>query len=56
MALGALQFAMAAVDAGQVTNRGVLDHELRRIEVFSQSGFDIEELPPPKIVLEMLLE
>ena len=56
MPADALQLAVAAVNAGQIADRGVLEHNLRRIVVLLQAPLDFEQLPAPIIVLEVLLE
>lgn len=47
---------MAAVDAGQIADRGVLDDELRGVIVLLEARLDVEELTPPLVVLQMFFQ
>jgi hypothetical protein len=52
----ALELAMAAVDAGQIADRGIFENKLGGILALRQARFDREQLPTPFIILQMLLE
>jgi hypothetical protein len=55
MAADPLELPVAAVDAGQVADRGVLDHDLGRIGVLLQPALNLQQLAAPLLVLEVLL-
>jgi hypothetical protein len=56
MAPRALQFAMAAMDAGKITNGCVFNHQLRGVRTLSQAAFNVEELPASGIIFQMPFE
>jgi hypothetical protein len=52
----ALEFAMAAVDTGEIADRGIFQNQLRRIFPLGQTRFYRQQLPAALVVLQMLLE
>jgi hypothetical protein len=53
MAPAALQFAMAAMDAGEITDGSILNHKLWRVRALLQATFNVKELPTPGMIFQM---